>query len=256
MTASDRLDFRSYRAVTERHRHDWWQLVLPVRGVLDMEVDGRAGRVLPCQGALIPASIDHAFQAEGENRFLVADSVSVPLGDRLADRFHRQAFFPVDPAIRALIDYRTATETGPEQAGYWCALLLAALGNGTDRARDPEERGVDRAVALMRARLGETVTIGMLAEVSGLPAHRLTQAFRRRHGESPYAYLMQLRLARAQALLAGSDLPIGEIAYRTGFADQSALTRQMRRAGFESPAAYRRGQRSGQLCEMAKSRAD
>jgi AraC-like DNA-binding protein len=41
-------------------------------------------------------------------------------------------------------------------------------------------------------------------------------------------------------LLSSTDLSIAELAYRLGYADQSALTRAMRKAIGLTPAAYRR----------------
>lgn len=246
---TDRLDFRTYQAVTERHDHAFWQVVLPVEGRLDIEIEGRAGQVAGAQGALIPPGHLHAFEARAANRFLVADVESLPLGDRLAGAFSRRAFFAVSPAVRALVDYRSRVPLEGDAIGPWCALLLAALGGAAEAdaglAEDAgtEARAVRRARAYMEAHLADGITIAMLCRETGLAAHRLTRAFRRIEGESPYAWLTGLRVRRAEDLLRQSDLPLAEIAARTGFADQSAMTRHMRRLGLESPAAFRRTRR-------------
>lgn len=244
MNAIDRLDFRSYRAETERHAHGFWQVVLPVEGRLDMEIGGRGGAVCAGQGALIPPGIDHAFEASGENRFLVADVSSVPLGEAEAERFAVEAFFPVSSPVKALVDYRAATEISREAVGHWCALFLAALSSGSDAPQPGEAGLLARAVAHMEANLAGTITIEALCRVSGLQPHRLTRAFRLVHGESPYAFLTGLRLREARRLLRKTGLPLAEIAARTGFADQSAMTRHMRRKGWPSPAAYRLAHRA------------
>ncbi len=244
MTAIDRLDFRSYRAETERHAHPFWQVVLPVEGRLEMEVDGRGGAVRSGQGVLIPPGIDHAFEASGENRFLVADVESLPLGEAETERFATRSFFPVSGPVKALVDYRAATPLPSDAVGHWCALLLTALsGAETDDTLVGEAAGLERAIALMQAHLSESVTIEALCRAARLPAHRLTRAFRLAHGESPYAFLTGLRLTEARRLLRRTTLPLAEIAARTGFADQSAMTRHMRRKGWPTPAAYRRAHR-------------
>jgi AraC-like DNA-binding protein len=51
--------------------------------------------------------------------------------------------------------------------------------------------------------------------------------FRDRYGVAPSAYLRQLRLREARRLAAGAA--IAEVAFATGFADQSHLTRWFRR---------------------------
>jgi AraC-like DNA-binding protein len=236
----DVLEFRSYAEETRSHDHDFWQVVLPVRGCLDMDVGGRSGAVLPGQGVVIPAGTSHAFQAGGDNRFLVADVKSLALDDRAVSRFGNRPFFGVAPALQALVDYRRSASSFPgDLAAHWCAMLLVALGEAPvldDRQAD----AVRKAVAFMRAEMARPVTVQEMADAAGLPAHRLNAAFHRLHGKSPYAYLTELRFREALRLLAETRLPIAEIADLTGHADQSALTRRLKRHAGVSPAVYRR----------------
>ena len=242
MMSADRLDFRSYRKETERHHHAFWQVVLPLRGQLDMEIDGRAGAVKNRWGALIPAGLAHAFEAGGENRFLVADVGSLVLPEALVDRFSAQPFFQIPPTVRALVDVGRAIGDRTTLAGAWSTLLLAALDQPASSLR--HERPVARAIRFMEARLAEPMALADLAEAAGLAEHQLHQAFHAVHGVSPYAFLSRMRLERALYLLEETRLPLGEIASLTGHADQSALTRRMRQHGYLSPAAHRRAARS------------
>ena len=50
---------------------------------------------------------------------------------------------------------------------------------------------------------------------------------------------MNVRLDHAERLLRASDLSIAEIAVATGFSDQSALTRSLRRRRGTTPARFR-----------------
>ncbi len=238
MTSADRLDFRSYRKETERHHHAFWQVVLPVRGQLDMEIDGRAGAVGQRCGALIPAGLEHAFEAGGENRFLVADVESLALPDAMADRFALRPFFQIPPAVRALVDFSRGVGGQSMLAGAWSTLLLAALDQPAPSNR--HEKPVARTIRFMEARLAEPLTVSDLVEAAGIPEHRLHQAFHAVHGVSPYAFLSRMRLEKALRLIEETRLPLGEIAALTGHADQSALTRRMRQHGYPSPAAHRR----------------
>jgi quercetin dioxygenase-like cupin family protein len=49
------------------HAHGFDQIVLPRRGVLEMEIDGKGGRVDPGRAAVVPPGVSHAFAASGEN---------------------------------------------------------------------------------------------------------------------------------------------------------------------------------------------
>jgi transcriptional regulator GlxA family with amidase domain len=53
-------------------------------------------------------------------------------------------------------------------------------------------------------------------------------------------YVSETRLDRAMSLLAAGDEPISAIALQTGHADQSVLTRSMKRRRATTPAEYRR----------------
>lgn len=56
----------------------------------------------------------------------------------------------------------------------------------------------------------------------------------------PGEYLVRRRLDAAEALLRDGTLPIAEVALATGYSDQSALTRRLKRRRGVTPAALRR----------------
>ncbi|MFE7620297.1 helix-turn-helix transcriptional regulator [Streptomyces sp. NPDC057496] len=64
-------------------------------------------------------------------------------------------------------------------------------------------------------------------------------------GESPHQYVMQLRLERARQALLNTNRPIADIAVEHGFADQSHLTRMMRRHTGTTPGLLRNGHTRG-----------
>ena len=62
-----------------------------------------------------------------------------------------------------------------------------------------------------------------------------SRVFRRSVGVSPYRYIVYLRLRRAVELVCEGRLGLAEIAAGTGFADQSHLSRWVRRVHGVSP---------------------
>jgi AraC family transcriptional regulator len=79
-----------------------------------------------------------------------------------------------------------------------------------------------------------------LAELVGVHRVHLAQSFRRFYGSSVGEYARMLRLRRAQREIANSERPLGEIALRAGFYDQSHLNRRFRRAMGMTPGRFRR----------------
>src|SRR5262249_27384613 len=101
------LTLRSYAPQTLRHSHGHHQIVLPLAGVLEMEVGGKGGQVAGCQAALIAAGSDHSCEAAGENRFVVLDWMGDDADDgeiaRLSDVAERRPFLAYDAGLHHLV---------------------------------------------------------------------------------------------------------------------------------------------------------
>ncbi|MDF5946990.1 AraC family transcriptional regulator [Pseudomonas aeruginosa] len=91
----------------------------------------------------------------------------------------------------------------------------------------------------LHAHFYEDIGLDELASACGTDRFRLNRAFKAAYGLPPYAYLVQLRLAKARQMLAVGGQP-ADLASALGFADQSHLGRWFRRAYGMTPAAYRR----------------
>jgi AraC-like DNA-binding protein len=95
----------------------------------------------------------------------------------------------------------------------------------------------------MEAHLGESIDLSMLAGVAGLSVHHFARQFKQSIGVTPHHYLTQKRVARAQEMLAQTDLSLSEIAYAAGFSDQSHLARHFRHMLGTTPREFRWSQR-------------
>jgi AraC-like DNA-binding protein len=97
-------------------------------------------------------------------------------------------------------------------------------------------RAVDRARAFLDAEAG-TATSAALEQATGLGRYALARHFRACLGTSPYRYLVMRRLDRARTLIR-RGLPLAEAAIASGFADQSHMTRQFKRAYGLAPGRW------------------
>ncbi|AOY02395.1 AraC family transcriptional regulator [Jeongeupia sp. USM3] len=236
------MSLRSYGVGGASHRHAHVQLVLPVLGRLEIEVGGVGGRLDVARGAFVAPDTAHAQSADGENRFLILDCEVADLGEDAVERLRRQTFVPISAATRRLIEFIDLASQGrnvpPAVVQHGLPLLLASLA--------PPEVRPQRFDALRRrveATPGEDWSVARMADEVGLSASRLHALFRAETGQTPQAWLSGLRLRAVQDALLGSDRPIAQLALDAGYADQSALTRAMRLATGETPAAYRRRHR-------------
>lgn len=231
------MSLRSYGGRVSRHAHAHAQVVLPVAGALEMRVGLVPGRVTAGRGVLVGAGMEHEFSAQGDNRFVVLD---LPAADGLPAA---EPFFAVDAALGGLVGYLSAEAAegalDAAAAAHAAALLTAAIRRRTSPAA-AEDGPVARAIALMRARAAEPLTVADLAGAVGLASSRFHERFRAETGRTPAAYLTDLRLDLAEALLRAGDLPLAEVALAAGFADQSAFTRCFKRRRGVPPGVLRR----------------
>ena len=61
------LSVRSYSHQTKGHSHNFHQIVLPLRGVINIEVENYIGKVTPRECVVIKAYEEHYFNAEERN---------------------------------------------------------------------------------------------------------------------------------------------------------------------------------------------
>jgi AraC-like DNA-binding protein len=97
-----------------------------------------------------------------------------------------------------------------------------------------------RAAEMIRESLDGAIHLADMARECGLSVSHFTRAFRKSFGMPPYRWLLERRIDHGKALLATSDLPIADIAIRSGFSDQAAFTRAFGRVVSDSPGRWRR----------------
>ncbi|MBD2463187.1 helix-turn-helix transcriptional regulator [Oscillatoria sp. FACHB-1407] len=81
----------------------------------------------------------------------------------------------------------------------------------------------------INSNLHQDLRLDELAAIAQLSPYHFIRLFKQSLGITPYQYILQCRLKQAKHLLQHSELSIIEIAHRTGFCDQSHLTRYFKR---------------------------
>ncbi|WP_369138297.1 helix-turn-helix domain-containing protein [Modestobacter versicolor] len=234
----------------------------PYRLVETLGSDEHATAGLPGDTAVVPAGLDFAVRSRDATPQHVSSLVVAVAPEVVDEAFaagggHGTAeLVPVvgtrSPAVAALAALlltgladtsghgRLALES--QGTALVAALVRDHTGRRSDATREPAElsRGqLARVVRHVEDHLAGRLTVGDLAALVRVSEYHFSRLFRAATGSSPHQYVLGRRLARAHELLVGTDLPVAAVAARCGFADQSHLTRHVRRAFGATPAVVR-----------------
>lgn len=248
------LHLRSYGQPSAPDRHEFAQLVLPLRGELLLEVEGRAGMLDPLRAGFVAPGAWHAQHGDGTNRSIIVDIGAGAITPETAGRLFERPFAPLGAASRKLVEFMAlmadSGAVAPSVVQGWVPLLLDTLALDAPR---PASR-LAALLARIEAEPGLAWSTESMAKSLGCSVSRLHALFREEHDTTPHAWLLEHRLARVREWLATTEAPIAELALRSGFSEQSALTRALRKATGMTPAAYRRQHRPAGLENGSKQK--
>lgn len=98
---------------------------------------------------------------------------------------------------------------------------------------------VKRVVEYVEERLDGPVRVSDLAAAAKLSPSHFTRAFSISLGISPYTFVMQQRIERAQSLLLTSGHEMADIAFACGLSDHAHFSRLFRRFVGTTPSKWR-----------------
>ena len=235
-------------------------LVLPYRGVYVHHV-GRAESVAEANQVIFinegePYRVSHPIDGGDSTLSIgVSEATLLELAPKEYLRRNGQAAFnrsrlrigadtqKLTALLRHSLD-RGAVETLEAES-----LTLTLLRSALDERTSPVAAGgpglrklVDRAKLVLVSDLSRRWTLAEIAsEVGGSPVY-LTQVFQRLEGMPLYRYQLQLRLARALALL-GDYGDLTSLALELGFSSHSHFSAAFKQAYGQTPSAFQRSAR-------------
>ncbi|WP_409494487.1 helix-turn-helix domain-containing protein [Amycolatopsis sp. cmx-11-12] len=174
------------------------------------------------------------------------ESAAARLGGRAVDHEAMAASVAggdplLDELVRAVGNAREEDDLYAESAATFLAVHLL-----TRHARKPgppsagrEDERVRAAVAMMRDRLADPLSVAEVAGEVHLSVYHFIRVFKEKTGETPHRFLARLRIEEARRLLRGTDLPIAQIAGRCGFAAPGALSAAFLKHTGSRPSDYR-----------------
>lgn len=106
--------------------------------------------------------------------------------------------------------------------------------------RRSDEPRLAEVFDVIEQRYTEPLSLRDVADSVGMTSGYLTTLVRRRTGRTVLDWITERRMVRARQLLAGTDLPVGDVARRVGIPDPAYFARVFRRDNGVPPLAWRR----------------
>ncbi len=97
------------------------------------------------------------------------------------------------------------------------------------------------AMQIMHENLEDPLDISEIAEAVNISRRQLERLFQKYVETSPVQFYIELRVARAYALLSETEMTVAEIAAATGFGSATQLTARFKKRYGAAPNSFRRG---------------
>jgi transcriptional regulator GlxA family with amidase domain len=231
------LSIRAYKPAVKTHSHHFHQIVVPLRGSIEIALNEFDGLVAVGHCVVIRKNVDHSFKAREQARFLVADLHDLPESARSLDC----PFATVSNAFKAFclfVDIQLSTQKSTVLEDSMIAVFKQLL--SLQDFLPHIDRRISRALEHIEGALNENNTLNDLASISSLSVSQFKVLFARHTGMTLGRYVLMLRMEKARALLANTDMPISIVADHTGYADHSAFARRFQAYHGISPSEYKK----------------
>lgn len=117
-------------------------------------------------------------------------------------------------------------------------ILRHAENQAIDCCMTTERDAVKRVREYLETYYEANTSLDELAVIAGLSPFHLVRVFKDETGLPPHTYLTHVRIQRAREMLQNNPRSIADVAYATGFTDQSHLTRWFKRIVGITPGKY------------------
>ena len=125
-----------------------------------------------------------------------------------------------------------------------CGYILREFADASESDGDLRAvANIDKALALIRDRFAEPITVDMAAAITGYGKSNFCRIFKHIVGETFHSALNRRRVENACCYLGETAMPVSDIAGLVGFADAKSFCRVFKSITGTSPGQYRTAQR-------------
>lgn len=231
------LSIRSYSTKPTNHSHPYNQLVLPLRGVINIRVGSFNGKVAPGECVVVKINEEHLFAADTEARFVVADMHSLPANILSSQRI----VFATNKSLKSYLTFienqlENKINTQLEHTMFEMFYLLLAQ----QLLLPKVDNRIGTAISFIEQNIAEDLKIKRLSESAFLSDTQFKKLFKQQTGLAVMKYVTKLRMEKAQALLTHTDYPLQIIGEKVGYKELSAFSRKFSQYFGFSPTKFKK----------------
>ncbi|MBQ9198518.1 MAG: helix-turn-helix domain-containing protein [Clostridia bacterium] len=235
-----------------RSSYESWLLEVILSGSVTLESEGFIYHAQEGDAVLLDCHQPHSYHSAQGWRALWVHFDGPPMMG-YASLFRQRFGSPVFPdcarAVRPLLEriLRMLSEPTELREAEMNLCLTEALTLLTESSMpQPITTPVDElksVLARINRQLGREIDVDEMARMSSLSKYHFIRVFQKSVGMTPRQYVIAVRMNHAKYLLTHTDLTVGTLAERVGYASESMFCATFKRTQGITPTEYRRSRK-------------
>ncbi|CEN78394.1 AraC family transcriptional regulator [[Clostridium] sordellii] len=222
---------RVYSDKNKIHAHSYGQLILPIKGNLNIETSEKSLSLGDEHIFFLPPNCEHLFNANKINEFLVLDIPKNYLKNNDMDKIIGGKEIIFDDkwnAIRHLFlsEINNKSSSSINNLFLYCYELMMS-------------ENTFSSVKYIDEHYSEDIDLKKLAEIEHYNSNYYIEWFKNNMGISPGEYIKKLRINKSKELLLNTDLTILQIGESVGYKYNSSFTRAFKDIENITPKEFR-----------------
>jgi len=223
MKSISSLSVRTYGQAPGGHQHDHFQVIWPLQGCLELEIDGKGLALRVGDGRIVRPGDRHDFASRDGSRCLVLDSSHSVWQHRTLHPVFAKSASQMAAFLAVALQEKLPLAMD-------CGEQLLAQSWGTADPVGKVRRDIDwkQLGSWISARLDHKLRAADLAALAHLGESQFRARCLDEMGLTPMQWIRQLRMRKARQLRE-SGMPVAMISARVGYDSPSALSAAMGR---------------------------
>ena len=223
---------RIYGDKSKIHTHNYGQLILPMKGSLNIKTDKKNFSIDNNNIFFLPPDCEHLFNAHDINEFLVLDVPTNFLKKDDMNKIKSGKEITFDDKWQAvkylLLSEINSGKTSPNLNN----LFLYCYGLMIEESKFESVKYID-------SHFTEDIDLKKLAQIEHYNPNYYTEWFKNNMGISPSEYIKKLRIDKSKELLLNTDLTILQVGESVGYKYNSSFTRAFKDIESITPKEFR-----------------